>query len=317
MESDQRWMRVTLILAAAYNLLWGALVVFSPGAIFHWLGMDLPGMPEIWQCVGMMVGVFGVGYACAAMDPLRYWPVTLVGLLGKILGPAGFLNAAIHGRLPWRFGWINVTNDLIWWIPFAMILREAWRWFLAEPDRVHAPAWQRARNEAGEQLGEMSFEMPVLLVALRHTGCPFCRQALADLARVRTKIEFSGFRIVLAHMGTPGDGVEIAARYGLETLDRIADPNRLLYHALRLGRGSLGQILGPRVWWRTLMALCSGGHSVGWIKQDLFQMGGVFLLDRGRIVREFRFRDISDRPDFVAIAKGTPTMEPARVSSTN
>ncbi len=86
--------------------------------------MKPPGYPAIWQCLGIVIGVYGVGYACAATAPLRHWPIVLVGLLGKILGPMGFVLAARHGELPWRFGWILLTNDLIWWLPFAVML---WR----------------------------------------------------------------------------------------------------------------------------------------------------------------------------------------------
>ena len=111
--------------AAIYNLLWGGFVVLFPELPFRWAGMPPPNYPEIWQCIGMMVGVFGVGYAIAARDPIRYWPIVLVGLLGKILGPIGFLHAALAGRLPWRAGWTIVSNDLIWWLPFALILRAA------------------------------------------------------------------------------------------------------------------------------------------------------------------------------------------------
>jgi hypothetical protein len=115
-------MSLVLWAAAAYNLAWGAVVVLFPSLLFHWAGMPLPNYLELWQCVGMLVGVYGVGYAIAAINPVRYWPVVLVGLLGKILGPIGFLHAAWHGTLPWRAGWTIVTNDLIWWLPFAAIL---------------------------------------------------------------------------------------------------------------------------------------------------------------------------------------------------
>jgi hypothetical protein len=113
--------------AAIYNLAWGGFVVLYPELPFRWAGMPPPNYPEIWQCVGMMVGVFGVAYAIAARDPIRYWPIVLVGLLGKILGPIGFLHTALQGRLPWRAGWTIVTNDLIWWLPFAVMLGAAWR----------------------------------------------------------------------------------------------------------------------------------------------------------------------------------------------
>lgn len=303
MVREPKWMRAVLLCAAAYNLLWGALVIAYPLAIFKWAGIPAPNYPEIWQCVGMIVGVYGVAYACAAMAPLRFWPVTLAGLLGKVLGPIGFVQAALNGRLPWKFGVVNITNDLIWWVPFALILHAAWQHFKTEPDRIHSPAWQRAQTECGEALGEISFRSPVLLVALRHSGCTFCREALADLARVRPSIEGQGTRIVLAHMGTPAEGRDMAGRYGLHDVDRIADPNRLLYHSLGLTRGSLGQLFGPVVLWRGFTAGVLNRHGIGMLKGDGFQMGGVFLLDRGRIAREFRYHHASDRPDFMTLGQ--------------
>ena len=121
------WMRITLAAAGVYNLLWGAFIVAFPLLPFRWLGMPPPNYPEIWQCVGMIVGVYGLGYAIAATDPVRHWPIVLVGLLGKLFGPLGFLLAALRGDLPWAFGWINVTNDLIWLVPFSLILVHAYR----------------------------------------------------------------------------------------------------------------------------------------------------------------------------------------------
>jgi hypothetical protein len=115
-------MSVVLRAAAIYNLAWGAAVVLFPLAPFRWAGMDLPNYPELWQCIGMIVGVYGVGYWIAASDPRRHWPIVLVGLLGKILGPIGFVSAAARGTLPWVAGWTIVTNDLIWWLPFIGIL---------------------------------------------------------------------------------------------------------------------------------------------------------------------------------------------------
>jgi hypothetical protein len=119
-------MKTTLWLAAIYNLLWGAWVVLFPFTAFQWLEMPLPNYPQIWQCVGMIVGVYGVAYACAAFDPVRHWAIVLVGLLGKLLGPLGFFIAVFRGELPWRFGFLLLTNDFVWWVPFALILRHAY-----------------------------------------------------------------------------------------------------------------------------------------------------------------------------------------------
>ncbi|MBL0926337.1 MAG: alkyl hydroperoxide reductase [Phycisphaerales bacterium] len=121
-------MSVTLYAAAAYNLAWGVFVILFPMKLFEWSGVSPPlNYPEIWQCVGMIVGVYGVGYWCAARDPLRHWPIVLVGFLGKVLGPIGMADALRRGVFPLEFAWTIVTNDLIWWIPFGLILWRARR----------------------------------------------------------------------------------------------------------------------------------------------------------------------------------------------
>ncbi len=118
-----RWLRA----AAVYNLAWGGLVILFPHLLFDLCGMPRPNYPEIWQCVGMIVGVYGVGYWAAAADPWRHWPVVLVGFLGKVFGPIGFAAALWKGTLPPAFGLTILTNDLLWWVPFALILRDAYR----------------------------------------------------------------------------------------------------------------------------------------------------------------------------------------------
>ncbi|MEM9020281.1 MAG: alkyl hydroperoxide reductase [Planctomycetota bacterium] len=123
-----RWMRWTLYLAAGYNLFWGGWVVLFPNSGFDAMGMDRPLYPAIWQCVGMIVGVYGIGYAIAATHPARHWPIVLVGLLGKVFGPIGFVwQAVILDNLPLSFGYFLIFNDLVWWVPFVLILRHAYR----------------------------------------------------------------------------------------------------------------------------------------------------------------------------------------------
>lgn len=123
----RRWMQIVMAAAAIYNLAWGSWVILWPNAIFNWLAMPEPGYPMIWQCVGMIVAAYAIGYGIAALDPIRWWPLVLVGLVGKLAGPIGFFQTAVEGDLPWAFGWVIVTNDLIWWVPFALILLSAWR----------------------------------------------------------------------------------------------------------------------------------------------------------------------------------------------
>lgn len=116
-----RWLRA----AGIYNLIWGTLIIAWPHLLFDLTGADRINYPEIWQCVGMIVGVYGLGYLIAASDPQTHWPIVLVGLLGKVFGPVGFLFALLRGTFPPLFGLTILTNDLLWWIPFTMILWDA------------------------------------------------------------------------------------------------------------------------------------------------------------------------------------------------
>lgn len=116
-----------LIAAGIYNLAFGFFTIVFPNTLFEWIGMQPPRYPELWQCIGMIVGVYGVGYIIAAFDPARHWPIVLVGFLGKLFGPIGMIWSISRETLPLEFGIANITNDLIWLIPFFLVLRFARR----------------------------------------------------------------------------------------------------------------------------------------------------------------------------------------------
>ena len=125
--SSAPWIFRWLWAAGIYNLAWGLVTIAYPHLLFDFAGAERINYPEIWQCVGMIVGVYGIGYIVAAYDSRRHWPIVFVGLLGKIFGPIGFVGALVKGTFPLAFGVTLLTNDLLWWIPFTLILRDAWR----------------------------------------------------------------------------------------------------------------------------------------------------------------------------------------------
>lgn len=229
-HSVPHWMRNVLLAAAAYNLLWGAFAILTPLTIFRWAGFDpLPSYPQLWQCVGMIVGVYGIGYAIAATNPYRHWPIVLVGLLGKVFGPIGFVGAVTSGSFPLSMGWTILTNDLIWWVPFALIL---WNAAVANqsqsdllvvpPVRLKPDPFQRFISQRGASLSELSRSQPTLVVLLRHSGCTFCRETLGDLSELREQIEAKGTRIALIHMGAE-EPVDLLKKYGLEDVHCFRD----------------------------------------------------------------------------------------------
>lgn len=316
----RRWMTLTLALAAAYNLAWGAWVVLDPLALFRLGGIAPPAYPAIWQCVGMIVGVYGVGYAIAATAPLRHWPIVLVGLLGKVLGPIGFARALADDVFPTLWGWTILANDLVWWLPFSLILAAAYRGHHGSTRRAAHPRLNRpsialalrmARDQHGESLLSLSRTRPRLVVCLRHLGCTFCRETLAELSRRRSAIEARDTGIVLVHPAADDvRAAELFDRHGLADLPRVADPARVLYGAFGLSRGGPLQVLGPRVWWRAAVAAVHG-HRPGRKGGDPWQMPGVFLVEQGRLIADFQYHDVSERPDFLALIDTAPGRERA------
>ncbi|MBN2329237.1 MAG: AhpC/TSA family protein [Candidatus Omnitrophica bacterium] len=154
------------------------------------------------------------------------------------------------------------------------------------------------RDQNGKTLQELSQDNPLLVVFLRHNGCTFCREALADLSQKRAAIEESGVRIALIHMSSEDQAADFFAKYGFDDVPRFSDPDKILYRAFELKRGSFRQLLGWNVWKRGFQACILEGHGVGKLMGDGFQMPGVFLLHRGEIVKEFRHRSAADRPDY-------------------
>lgn len=307
-------MRAVLALAAVYNIVWGTLAVLMPLTICGWCGLHQPLYPQLMQCIGMIVGVYGVGYAIAARNPYRHWPIVLVGLLGKIFGPIGFIYYAIAGELPVSMVWMLVTNDFIWWIPFAVILWKAAEAHQAQSERLLMPRQKPlvdplkgVLSQRGASLYELSRQSPVLVVFLRHSGCTFCREAMADLARQRSEIEAAGTQIALVHMGQQ-DPMSLLERNQLTDLHRFRDPMCHLYDAFRLPHGTFRQLLGLKVWYRGARAFFAG-HGMGALNGNGFRMPGVFLMENGEVVRSFRHQTAADRPNYAAIAK--PNHEPA------
>ena len=123
--------------AAGYNLAWGATAILWPSLFFRLLRMPPPDALAIWQALGMMVFVYAPAYWWLARDPVRHRHLALIALLGKLLGPLGFLWAVATHLLPISFGVIILANDLVWWPAFFAFVVDAarlsggWRALLA------------------------------------------------------------------------------------------------------------------------------------------------------------------------------------------
>ena len=125
----RRWHRAIFLCAGIYNVIWGVYAAWDPQWLFRYAGMPLANHPQIFACLGMVVGLYGILYFEVARLPESGWLLAMVGLAGKILGPIGLLVLLWQGTWPTATLVLCITNDFIWWIPFAVYLHDAWPHF--------------------------------------------------------------------------------------------------------------------------------------------------------------------------------------------
>ena len=301
-----RWTTPVLYLAAAADVLGGALLALSPATPLAWAGQGLAGPGEVWRCLGILIVGYGLGFALAARRPFQRWPLVAVGLLAKVGVPLGFLLAAFDGRMTWELGPLVLAYGPIWWVPFGLILRGSARAHRRENTPPLLPldmALSLYRDREGSDLLEASRARPQFLVFLRHFGCTFCREALADLAAIQERLSAVGARLVLVHMASEAEADDLFGRYGLRDVTAISDPDRVLYRAFALRRGSPSQLVGWSVWKRGWDAGVKQGHGIGWLRGDAAQMPGAFVVSHGQVVAQFIHESAADRPDYVVLAE--------------
>jgi peroxiredoxin len=152
--------------------------------------------------------------------------------------------------------------------------------------------------DSGEtrDLADFYKEKPLILVFLRHFGCIFCREQIAELR------EFKSENIVLISMGRIQEASDFKRKMEIPQ-PLVSDPNKLLYEAFGLRRGSFGQILNPTLA-RKSIRLMKEGHKPGIVKHDPWMMAGVFRIEQDGEVSYSHFAsDISDNLSGAAIAQ--------------
>lgn len=61
--------RITVAAAGAYNIAWGCYAVLNPQWFFRLTGLPLSNSPQIFACLGMVLGLYGVLYLEVARRP--------------------------------------------------------------------------------------------------------------------------------------------------------------------------------------------------------------------------------------------------------
>src|SRR5258707_14844109 len=114
MIARREFHRVVFCAAGIYNSAWGLYAGWDPQWLFRFAGLPPLNHPQIFACLGMVVGLYGILYLEVARVPERGWLLAAVGLIGKLLGPIGLAGLIYSGRWARSTIVLCLTNALIW-----------------------------------------------------------------------------------------------------------------------------------------------------------------------------------------------------------
>jgi hypothetical protein len=139
-----------------------------------------------------------------------------------------------------------------------------------------------------------------LLVFLRHLGCLFAREWLAEIqGSTAADPSFSG--LLYFHQGTKEQGDAFFEPSAPE-VRAVADPNRFYYKALGVPSASPLQLLDPRLW-ACGMRATRQGHKQGKPVGDPFVMPGLFLVEGNQVTWKFIPDQMGGLPRLLDIPK--------------
>lgn len=293
---SEKFTEKSLLLAGIFNLVWGLTIVLFPHFFFDLFELTRPNYPEIWQCLGMVIALFGFGYLVALTDPMTHWLIVLVGFLGKFIGILGFLKSYLSGSLPLKFGWLILLEDVVWLVPFYCILVQIYHIHTSDhgDSKKFNDLISQVKTNRGQTLSSLSSDHKVLLVFIRHLGCTFCRETVSSIAKFDDSLKGKNLVPVFVHMSDPEYADKFFSTYYQTPVHHISDPQRKLFRSLGIQRGTLLQLFGPKVLFKGIWAGLFKGHGIGAVEGDPLQLGGVFVLSKGQIIFEHRNTSASD-----------------------
>lgn len=150
-----------------------------------------------------------------------------------------------------------------------------------------------------DQLGDD----PTLLVFLRHFGCIFCKEAVADLRQAAEQAEDYP-EILFFTQGSPRESRAFLRDW--PGARAVSDPELAFYEAFGIRRASFLEALGPKVLKAGRSAKARGFEN-GPRDGDVWRMPGCLLVEADRILWRYEPSHAADHPDFTTIPALTET----------
>ena len=297
-------LNASLFISAIYFVIWSLVVIMFP-SILNSVVIEQGFTPVVfWDFMSLVTFILGIGLFIAAGNPHRHWPIILMVSLFHLAMIGGFVFGYTIGFFNNLFIRFIILNHLIWLIPNAIVLYKVYRRSF-ETDEMLMDTFSSEQyplslfdTTDGRNLGEMHEENPLMLVFLRHFGCPFCKESLLQLAEHRRQLEAEGIGIVLVYMVDDKTAEAYLTEYGLNDVAQVSDPEEIFYKSFRLKRGSFLQLFGLKVWVRWVELAFRKKLFNTKPAGDVAQMPGIFLLQEGKVVKEFVHKSVADSPDY-------------------
>jgi|GEM_PF-623340 len=303
------WVKVILFVAAAYNAVVGLLLLSKPSNFFHMVGMGTPSHIQAWGSIGMVFIVFALAYGLAGTNPTKHWGIVLVGILWNVLVPAAFSRVLFGDPFTQLATFTILFNSLVWWFPLGAVLyitakdrfQELYAYRYREPMPIRT-ALEVYSSSKGMGLYEASKKQPLLLVFIPQFGCPWTRRTLRDLKEQSAQLTSFGVVPIVAHMAEPATARRRLIRSGMPDAIAVSDARCELYRAFGLGKAEgFKQVAAPKLWWQVAKSAIFQGLGFGSRLGDIWQMPGVFLVSKGKVLWGFRHSSLTDRVSYTQL----------------
>lgn len=138
--------------------------------------------------------------------------------------------------------------------------------------------------------GEVLRKRPTVACFVRHFGCLFCFEHVADAAQNKQAIEAAGGQLIIVGNGNPKHARDFERQVGLEGAV-FTDPARQIYRALAMRHG-IGRVMNLQVSRNFRRAFAAGFHQVA-VKGDRWQLGGNVVFDADGAVRFMQHAEVA------------------------
>lgn len=163
------------------------------------------------------------------------------------------------------------------------------------PDSATAPDMTlRTTDGAPIRMSEIWREGTTAFTFIRYLSCIFCKEQVRSYKNAAAAIDRAGLRVVIVAPASVEDTAFFAASLDLP-FPVYADPEQAAFRAYGLERGTIGQMINPRIVVRGVQATMRGNFLAPPKGGDPRQLPGTVIIDReGRLLRHHIARDASD-----------------------